>query len=105
MLLCPSDNTGGGSNTATTWANISGITMALINYKGCSGSNWGFNSGSTFATAFPVSDPSVVAPHNPEDGLDDGNGVFYRTDGNRPLRRHHRRHQQHVHARRRPPQL
>jgi prepilin-type N-terminal cleavage/methylation domain-containing protein/prepilin-type processing-associated H-X9-DG protein len=85
LLLCPSDGTENGY-TATNWANIPGITMALTNYQGCSGSNWGYNSGSTFNTAFPVKDPNPPAGVNAEDGLDHGNGMFYRTDGNRPLR-------------------
>ncbi len=84
-LLCPSDGSE-SSLTATDWPNIAGITMALTNYQGCSGSNWGYNSGSTFATAFPISDPYAATGVNPEDGLDHGNGMFYRTDGNRPLR-------------------
>jgi prepilin-type N-terminal cleavage/methylation domain-containing protein/prepilin-type processing-associated H-X9-DG protein len=79
-LLCPADGTE-AKNTATDWANISGIEMGLTNYKGCSGSNWGVNSGSSFNTAFPVADPTGKG----KDGLDNGNGMFYRTDGNRPL--------------------
>jgi prepilin-type N-terminal cleavage/methylation domain-containing protein/prepilin-type processing-associated H-X9-DG protein len=86
LLLCPSDG-GEPNNPATDWANIPGISMGLTNYKGCSGSNWGFNTSGTFTTAFPVADPSLGPSPNPaEDGLDHGNGVFYRTDGNRPLR-------------------
>lgn len=56
--------------------------MALTNYQGCSGSNWGINTGNAFATAFPVTDPN---PAYGQDGLDNGNGMFYRTDGKRPL--------------------
>jgi prepilin-type N-terminal cleavage/methylation domain-containing protein/prepilin-type processing-associated H-X9-DG protein len=84
-LLCPSDGTETGQ-TATNWANIPGIVMALTNYQGCSGSNWGFNTTSTYNTAFPVPDPTPTPGVHPEDGLDHGNGMFYRTDGNRPLR-------------------
>jgi prepilin-type N-terminal cleavage/methylation domain-containing protein len=82
MLFCPSDGTE-TSNTATDWANIGGITMGLTNYQGCSGCNWGVNTGATFTTAFPVTDPNPILG---KDGLDHGNGMFYRTDGNRPLR-------------------
>jgi prepilin-type N-terminal cleavage/methylation domain-containing protein/prepilin-type processing-associated H-X9-DG protein len=89
MLLCPSDGTESGQ-TATNWANINGITMALTNYQGCSGSNWGYNTGSTFNTAFPLCDPNIgncgAGTKTGEDGLDHGNGMFYRTDGNRPLK-------------------
>jgi prepilin-type N-terminal cleavage/methylation domain-containing protein/prepilin-type processing-associated H-X9-DG protein len=85
-LLCPSDFVPNNSdNTATDWANIGGINMGLISYRGCSGSNWGYNSGSTFATAFPVKDQSPPAGVDARDGLDHGNGIFYRTDGNRRL--------------------
>ena len=79
LLLCPAD----ASNTPnpdTDWENIPGIAMSLTNYRGVSGSNWGFNTSGTFTTAFPVADPV-----HGEDGLDHGNGIFYRTDGNRPL--------------------
>jgi prepilin-type N-terminal cleavage/methylation domain-containing protein/prepilin-type processing-associated H-X9-DG protein len=82
MLLCPSDGTE-SANPATDWANIPGISMGLTNYKGVSGSNWGFNTSGTFTTAFPVSDPDPVMA---QDGLDHANGMFYRTDGNRRLR-------------------
>jgi prepilin-type N-terminal cleavage/methylation domain-containing protein/prepilin-type processing-associated H-X9-DG protein len=85
VLLCPSDGTE-TNNPATDWANIPGISMGLTNYKGCSGSNWGFNTTSTFTTAFPVADLSLgPSPGVAEDGLDHGNGMFYRTDGNRRL--------------------
>jgi prepilin-type N-terminal cleavage/methylation domain-containing protein len=79
ILLCPADVSGVAS-PATDWQNIPGIPMALINYRGVSGSNWGFNTSGTFTTAFPVSDPVHA-----EDGLDHANGMFYRTDGNRRL--------------------
>jgi prepilin-type N-terminal cleavage/methylation domain-containing protein/prepilin-type processing-associated H-X9-DG protein len=82
LLLCPAD-AGEKANPATDWANIAGIAMGLTNYKGCSGSNWGVNTGSTFTTSFPVADPN---PSLGKDGLDHGNGMFYRTDGNRPLK-------------------
>jgi len=80
VLLCPAATN--VPNPATDWANISGISMGLTNYRGCSGSNWGVNTGSSFTTAFPVAD---VDPVLGKDGLDHGNGIFYRTDGNRKL--------------------
>jgi prepilin-type processing-associated H-X9-DG protein len=87
VLLCPADGTEPSSNTASDWPNINGIVMGLTNYKGCSGSNWGYNSGSTFTTTFPVTDPNINANASlGEDGLDHGNGMFYRTDGNRTLK-------------------
>jgi prepilin-type processing-associated H-X9-DG protein len=60
--------------------------MALINYKGVSGSNWGRNGAPTaarFTTAFYVADPD---PNKGEAGLDHANGIFYRSDGARKLR-------------------
>lgn len=86
MLLCPSDSTEAGS-TANAWPNINGISMALINYKGVSGCNWGSNGTASaapgFTTAFPVKDPD---PTKTYDGLDHANGIFYRSDGSRKLR-------------------
>jgi prepilin-type N-terminal cleavage/methylation domain-containing protein/prepilin-type processing-associated H-X9-DG protein len=79
LLQCPSDNTE-THNPATDWANINGVPLGLTNYKGCSGSNWGVNTGSAFTTAFPVTDPVLG-----QDGLEHGNGIFYRVDGKRPL--------------------
>jgi prepilin-type N-terminal cleavage/methylation domain-containing protein/prepilin-type processing-associated H-X9-DG protein len=81
LLLCPADGTE-NANPDTVWANINGIALGLTNYKGVSGSNWGVNTGATFATAFPVTDPN---PSFGQDGLDHGNGIFYRTDGKRKL--------------------
>jgi prepilin-type N-terminal cleavage/methylation domain-containing protein/prepilin-type processing-associated H-X9-DG protein len=81
QLLCPADGTE-TLNPATDWANIPGIALGLTSYKGCSGSNWGFNTSGFFVTAFPVKDPD---PSMNEDGLDNGNGMFYRTDGKRKL--------------------
>jgi prepilin-type N-terminal cleavage/methylation domain-containing protein/prepilin-type processing-associated H-X9-DG protein len=88
MLLCPSDGTE-TANPAIDWANIPNISMGLTNYKGCSGSNWGYNNNlgtqafaSTFTTTFPVQDPDGSLSY---DGLDHGNGIFYRSDGKRKL--------------------
>ncbi len=87
VLLCPSDGSE-NANPANDWANTgwSAVSMGLTNYKGVSGSNWGFNTSGTFTTAFPVADPSLGPSPNPAmDGLDHGNGIFYRTDGKRRL--------------------
>jgi prepilin-type N-terminal cleavage/methylation domain-containing protein/prepilin-type processing-associated H-X9-DG protein len=82
VLLCPS--AGDSPNPATDWANISGISMGITNYKGVSGSNWGDNgAGHPFTTAFRIPDPSLGAAAY--DGLDTGNGMFYRSDGGRKL--------------------
>jgi prepilin-type N-terminal cleavage/methylation domain-containing protein len=79
LLLCPADASD-TPNPDTDWQNIPGILLSLTNYRGVSGSNWGFNTSGNFTTAFPVMDPKYG-----EDGLDHGNGMFYRTDGNRRL--------------------
>lgn len=83
-LRCPSAPE--VSDTATDWPNTgwNQVTMALINYRGVSGSNWGINGtgNSTFTTAFPNADPDPTIDRR---GLDRGNGMFYRSDGTRPL--------------------
>jgi prepilin-type N-terminal cleavage/methylation domain-containing protein len=83
MLYCPADGTE-KADPATDWANAgwNAVAMGLTNYKGVSGSNWGTNTGSTFTTAFPVTDPN---PLHAKEGLEAGNGIFYRTDGKRKL--------------------
>jgi prepilin-type N-terminal cleavage/methylation domain-containing protein/prepilin-type processing-associated H-X9-DG protein len=83
VFRCPSAVEAG--NTSTNWPNtgLGGLEMSLTNYRGVSGSNWGVNSGNAFATAYPVTDPDPTLGQN---GLDAGNGTFYRTDGRRPLK-------------------
>jgi prepilin-type N-terminal cleavage/methylation domain-containing protein len=82
VLICPS--AGDSPNPATDWANISGIAIGITNYKGVSGSNWGDNGpGGTFTTAFRNPDKNGGAAAY--DGLDHGNGMFYRSDGGRKL--------------------
>lgn len=88
VLQCPSDTM--TPRTASDWANTgwNSVTMGLTNYRGCSGSNWGMNTnggavpGGAFTTAFPVADPDTTVQ---QDGLDRGNGMFYRTSGRRKL--------------------
>jgi prepilin-type N-terminal cleavage/methylation domain-containing protein len=72
VLLCPAVNE--KSLVATDWANISGVAMSITNYKGVCGSNWDWGS-------FTVAD----AVSGSTNGLDQGNGVFYRSDGARVL--------------------
>jgi len=78
-LRCPSAQETG--DTATNWPNTgwNAVTMSLTNYRGVSGSNWGINGlgTATFTTAYANGDMF---------GLDRGNGIFYRSDGTRPLR-------------------
>ena len=69
---CPSDTT---PDTRTNVANHpGGRVVASTSYKGVSGGNWAwgsfqFNAGGSFGT----------------NGLDTGNGLFYRSDFRRPL--------------------
>jgi hypothetical protein len=74
VLICPS--AGDSPNPATDWPNIGGVSMGITNYKGVSGSNWAWSSNG----AYNYNDP--VFGNN---GLDKGNGCFYRSDGNRKL--------------------
>jgi prepilin-type N-terminal cleavage/methylation domain-containing protein/prepilin-type processing-associated H-X9-DG protein len=67
-LLCPSAND--SPNPATDWPNLTGIPMAVTNYKGVAGSNWG-------AGSFVVKDVEPFSIH----GTERGNGMLYRTDG------------------------
>jgi prepilin-type N-terminal cleavage/methylation domain-containing protein/prepilin-type processing-associated H-X9-DG protein len=69
-LACPS---GTDPQTATDWPNVGGIVMGITNYRGVSGSNWAWGS---FINA---------GPSGNSNGLDAGDGIFYRTDGNRKL--------------------
>ncbi len=69
-LMCPSAS---DQPTASDWPNIGGIIMGATNYRGVSGSNWAWGS---FINAGPSGNTN---------GLDAGDGIFYRTDGNRKL--------------------
>ena len=72
-LLCPSD--GDNGQPRTNCANFPGGTVVgLTNYKGVSGSNWAWGS-------FPN-----VGPSGNNNGLDAGDGIFYRSDYARRLR-------------------
>jgi prepilin-type N-terminal cleavage/methylation domain-containing protein/prepilin-type processing-associated H-X9-DG protein len=59
--------------TRTDRANIGGTPVSHSNYKGVCGNNWAWGS-------FPFTPPG-----GSNNGLDDGNGFFYRTDGRRKL--------------------
>jgi prepilin-type N-terminal cleavage/methylation domain-containing protein/prepilin-type processing-associated H-X9-DG protein len=74
VLLCPSQDP--TQNPATDWPNIGGISMSLTNYKGVSGNNWAWSSNPAF---------NFKDPKKGNNGLDNGNGIFYRSDGNRKL--------------------
>ncbi len=66
-FLCPSD--GQSSTPRTNTADIGG-TVGNTNYKGVCGANWAWGSSAPSPTNSPTNN-----------GLDQGNGIFYRTDG------------------------
>jgi prepilin-type N-terminal cleavage/methylation domain-containing protein len=78
LLFCPSDNAS-GEGTRTDRANWpGGMAVALTNYQGVSGSNWCW--GNWVVWNFGASGNWTC------DGLEDANGIFYRTDIRHKLR-------------------
>ncbi len=66
-LLCPSDGENGAPRTDC--ANMpAGSPIGLTSYKGVSGANWAWGS-------YPYTPPGLG-----NDGLEDGNGIFFRSD-------------------------
>jgi len=74
VFNCPSDTA--TPNPATDWPNISGISMGLTSYKGVAGSNWAWSSNAAFNNTGPTGN---------NNGLDAGDGIFYRSDFARKL--------------------
>ena len=72
VLSCPSATDAIGS-APTDWPNIGGVSMSLTNYRGVCGSNWAWGNFTN------------TGPSGNNNGLDAGDGVFYRSDGNRKL--------------------
>jgi prepilin-type processing-associated H-X9-DG protein/prepilin-type N-terminal cleavage/methylation domain-containing protein len=70
-FLCPSDVTD-SSTPRTDGGDLGGLAIGQTNYKGVCGSNW------AWASNRPVSVDSI---NNTSNGLDQGNGIFYRFDG------------------------
>ncbi len=70
-FLCPSDPS--SVIALTNRANVGALAMGSSNYKGVAGSNWAWG---TYTNAGPTGNTN---------GLDAGDGIFYRTDGTRPL--------------------
>jgi prepilin-type N-terminal cleavage/methylation domain-containing protein/prepilin-type processing-associated H-X9-DG protein len=73
--LCPSDAAFNGQPRTTT-ADIGG-SVGQTNYKGVCGSNWAWG---TYAGVSCATCPGPNGSGN-TNGLDSGNGIFYRTDG------------------------
>ena len=67
VFFCPSD-TAKQTKADNIRANLQGVTITLSNYKGVNGSNWCWG---TFINP---------KPHNDCDGLQRGNGIFFRLD-------------------------
>ncbi len=65
--LCPSDTTINGQ-PRTDQADTTGPPVGQTNYKGVCGNNWEWGNWQNF-------------PNGNGNGLDQGNGIFYRTDG------------------------
>jgi type II secretory pathway pseudopilin PulG len=88
--LCPSDpNAYNGPRTDEF--NITGIPVGLTNYQGVTGDNWGTDPalGTGPGNPFTPKDPSYRNPApgtTNYNGLDGGDGVFYRSDYRRPLK-------------------
>jgi prepilin-type N-terminal cleavage/methylation domain-containing protein/prepilin-type processing-associated H-X9-DG protein len=72
-LLCPSDPFGAQSNYYTDRADLGGYTVGLTNYQGVSGRNWAWGNWGGI--------PSTI--DGSYNGLADGDGVFFRGDGNK----------------------
>jgi prepilin-type N-terminal cleavage/methylation domain-containing protein/prepilin-type processing-associated H-X9-DG protein len=82
-FLCPSDPDA-ARGPRTDEINIGPVPVGLTNYQGVSGANWGTNgnlvpgsAGSPFACDARWRNASAAGSY---DGLDDGDGIFYRTD-------------------------
>ena len=71
VLLCPSDSSTGTARTDR--ANTGGYACGSTNYRGVSGSNWAWGN-------FPNTGPT-----GNNNGLDAGDGIFYRSDEGRKL--------------------
>jgi len=79
-LMCPSDPS--LTNPRTDRANIGGgASMGATSYKGVCGNNWAWGSYQNY----------TLGQNGGTDGngLDSGNGIFYRTDYTRPLTMNH----------------
>ena len=74
-LFCPSDNASVSSQYMTNRADLSG-SIGLTNYQGVSGANWAW----TFVVA------GTGRTNGDTNGLADGDGCFFRGDGNKRVR-------------------
>jgi len=71
--FCPSDDAS-GQTPGTDRANVNGLALGLTNYRGVSGSNWAWGSWTN------------TGPSGNNNGLDAGDGIFYRADTTNKIR-------------------
>ncbi len=86
VFLCPADPSG-GQGTRLDAGNLDSFAVGLTSYKGVSGANWGddpFGVGPFFDT-----DWRNAGTNRSYNGLDNGDGMFYRSDFARRLRLEH----------------
>ncbi|MBI1902388.1 MAG: DUF1559 domain-containing protein [Planctomycetia bacterium] len=77
VLRCPSDGTPGPSLDR---GNLEGIPIALTSFKGVSGANWGADGSQNLGPGeVPTLWPNP-GTNGSWDGLDEGDGMFYRSD-------------------------
>jgi prepilin-type processing-associated H-X9-DG protein len=82
-LLCPSDNSWSGPRFNA--GNLFGIPVGQTNYKGVSGANWGDRwNGNQFSTNW-----RNRGTNGSFKGMDEGDGIFFRSDFIRSLRLEH----------------
>ena len=77
-VRCPSDTTSQRSRTNS--ADLGGTLVGVTSYKGVSGDNWGADF---YPTSTPFSTPyrnPPSGPLDPQNGLERGNGIFWRAD-------------------------
>jgi type II secretory pathway pseudopilin PulG len=82
LLRCPSDPSI-RTTTRTDRGNLKGFAVGVTNYKGVSGSNWGFDQSQKMNIPTQWKN---IGTNGTYDGLEQGDGIFYRTDYQRPLR-------------------
>jgi prepilin-type processing-associated H-X9-DG protein len=82
LLLCPSDNAY-RAGPRTDAGNLTGFPVGLTNYKGVSGSNWGFDSGEN---KWFLTDWKHQGTNGSYDGLIENDGLLCRADIFRPPR-------------------
>jgi len=73
-LMCPADNP--PANLMTNRADLGSNSIGLTNYKGVSGANWAW----TFSIA------GTGRTNGDTNGLADGDGIFFRGDGNKRVK-------------------